>query len=97
MNPSTQIAIDAIRNIMNDQELMQVVEAIRMQRQYLARMAIRSIVAGDRVSFVTRGRKIVGKVTKVNRKNVKVREDNSVSTWNVPANMLTLEPEHQES
>ena len=86
---TAQTAITAIRNINNDSDLLQVIDAIKLQRQYIARQNIRSITVGDAVEFTARGRTIRGEVIKVNRKNVKVREQ-GYGTWNVPANMLTV-------
>lgn len=74
---------------MNNEELNDLVEAIKMQRQFLARHKVRSLIVGDRVRFNSGRRGVVeGKVTKVNTKNVKVQQDNSYTVWNVPANML---------
>lgn len=74
---------------MNNEELNDLVEAIKMQRQFLARSTVRSLIVGDRVRFNSGRRGVVeGKVTKVNTKNVKVQQDNAYTVWNVPANML---------
>lgn len=86
---SVQAAIQAIRNINNDDDLRSVIDAIKLQRQFLAVQTIRSVTVGDTVQFTARGRVITGEVIKVNRKNVKVKEG-GYTTWNVPANMLTV-------
>jgi len=86
---SVQTAIQAIRNCNTDNELRQIIDAVKLQRQFLAVQTIRSVTVGDTVQFTARGRVVTGEVMKVNRKNVKVREQNSFTTWNVPANMLT--------
>jgi len=83
---SVQTAINAIRNINNNDELAQVIDAVKLQRQFISMQNIRSVVAGDTVQFTARGRVVTGEVVKVNRKNVKVRE--GFTTWNVPAAML---------
>lgn len=72
---------------MNNEELSELLEAIKMQRQFLVRSTVRQLVVGETVRFTGRGRVITGEVIKVNRKNVKVRE--GFTTWIVPANMLT--------
>ena len=86
---SVQTAIQAIRNCNTDDELRQVIEAVKLQRQFLAVQNIRSTTVGDTVQFTARGRLVTGEVMKVNRKNVKVRERGSFTVWNVPASMLT--------
>jgi len=85
-----QNVIAAIQGLDND-ELDQVVEAVRMRRTFIARSTVRSLRVGDTVSFDAGPRRgvRVGKVIKVNRKNVKVQEA-GYGTWNVPANLLTV-------
>ena len=85
---SVQTAIQAIRNCNTDDELRQVIEAVKLQRQFIAVQTIRTITVGDTVQFAARGRMVTGEVMKVNRKNVKVKEA-GYGIWNVPANMLT--------
>jgi hypothetical protein len=87
---SVQTAIQAIRNCNTDDELRQVIAAVKLQRQFISVQNIRSVTVGDTVQFAARGRAITGEVVKVNRKNVKVRERGSFTTWNVPASMLTV-------
>jgi len=84
---SVQTAIQAIRNINNNDDLAQVIDAVKLQRQFISVQAVRSFAVGDTVEFTARGRVIQGEVIKVNRKNIKVREA-GYGTWNVPAAML---------
>jgi len=85
---NVQTAVEAIRNANND-ELNQIVEAIKMQRTWLARTTARALTVGDTVSFTGRGGKTVtGKVTKINRKTVVV--DEGFTRWKVPASLLSL-------
>ena len=84
---TVQTAITAIRNTKTNDELSEIIEAVELQRQFLSVQAVRSFIVGDAVEFTARGRVIQGEVTKVNRKNIKVRE-NGYGTWNVPAAML---------
>jgi hypothetical protein len=86
---TVQNAITAIRNTTTDDELRQIIDAVKLQRQYISMQNIRSVKVGDTVSFGARGRTVTGEVVKVNRKNVKVRE-HGYTTWNVPAAMLTV-------
>ena len=85
---NVQTAITAIR-AMNNDEINQVVEAIKLQRTFLSRQAARSFQAGDLVSFKTRtGGKITGSVQKVNRKYIIVDAHVGGSRYRVPASML---------
>ena len=83
-----QTAITEIRNMNND-ELNQVIEAIKLQRTYLARTTARAMAIGDTVEFDARGRTIRGVVTKINRKTVVVREQ-GYGQWKVTASMLRV-------
>lgn len=85
---AVQDAITAIRNCNSDDELRQIIEAVKLQRQFISVQNIRSVAVGDTVSFTARGRAVQGTVEKVNRKNVKVRETGTFTVWNVPASML---------
>ncbi len=77
----------------NDQ-LDSVLAAIKFRRSEIAKQNKRSLPVGSAVKFYAskQGRDIIGTVTKVNRKFVIVREQNSSSlfatNWRVPANML---------
>jgi hypothetical protein len=82
-------AITAIRNCNTDDELRKIIDAVKLQRQFITQQRIRSVKLGDTVEFRARGRVITGEVIKVNRKNVKVREG-GYTTWNVPASLLTV-------
>lgn len=85
-----QTAIAAIQGMDKD-ELEQVIEAVKLRRNFIARSTVRSLNVGDTVSFDAGPRRgvRVGTVTKVNRKNVKVKEA-GYGTWNVPASLLTV-------
>ena len=66
---NVQTAIQAIRNIDSSQELDQLVEAFKLQRTYLSKVAVRSFGVGDNVSFTSRnGTTYNGSVKKVNIK-----------------------------
>jgi len=83
-----QTAIDAIRNMNND-ELNQVIEAVKLQRTWLARTMTRAMAVGDTVEFTGRGgRTVTGTVTKINRKTVIVNE--GYTNWKVPASLLRV-------
>lgn len=81
-------AVEAIYKMDND-ELNQVIEAIKLKRQYLARQAVRSFTKGDLVRFQTRtGGYVTGSVVKVNRKYIIVDAHVGGSRYRVPATML---------
>ena len=85
---NVQTAVEAIRNSNND-ELNQIVEAIKLQRTYLARTTARAMAIGDTVEFDARGRVVRGTVTKINRKTVVVREQ-GYGQWRVTASLLRV-------
>jgi len=89
-------AISAIYALESHDELRDIYDAIRNKEKQLSRANIRKVIKGSVVSFVDRsGRKIVGTVTKVNRKTVEVRGgmSNGIfnTTYKVPGSMLTVE------
>jgi hypothetical protein len=73
-----------------NEQLNSIAGAIKYRRSQVAKETKRSIVLGDVVKFVNprSGRTHQGNVVKINIKNIKVRE--GFTTWNVPANMLTV-------
>ena len=86
---NVQTAINAIRNMNND-EINQVVEAVKLQRTFIARTTARSLMVGDIVSFEgRRGATVTGRVTKINRKTVLVKDSASNTVWRVTASLLT--------
>jgi len=90
MSNSVTKAVELIYTMDNDQ-LNQVIEAIKLKRQYLSRQAIRKFMVGDLVQFVSRrtGGKVNATVEKVNRKYVVVSTHIGGEKWRVPATMLT--------
>ena len=73
-----------------NEQLNSIATAIKYRRAQVAKENKRSIMLGDVVKFVNprSGRTHQGNVVKINIKNVKVKE--GFTTWNVPANMLTV-------
>ena len=87
-----QIATDAIRNVKSDQELDQLIDVFKLQRNHLSYQTARTLMIGDTVSFDAKTRGVIrGKITKVNQKTVKVRCDRTQTTWKVTASCLTKE------
>ena len=85
---NVQTAITAIRSMNND-ELNQVIEAIKLQRTYVARQTARALMVGDTVRFAGRGgRSVTGTVEKINRKTVIVKDSASLTRWKVTASLL---------
>ena len=84
---NVQTAITAIHN-MNASEVDQVVEAIKLQRTFLAKTSARTFSVGDAVQFTGRGnRTVIGTVQKVNPKTIVV-DSPSQGRWKVTASML---------
>jgi Cu/Ag efflux protein CusF len=90
MSNSVTQAVELIYTMDNDQ-LNQVVEAIKLKRQYLSRQAVRNFTVGDMVQFTSNktGGKVNATVKKVNRKYVVVQAHIGGQQWRVPATMLT--------
>lgn len=83
-----QTAITEIRNMNND-ELNQVIEAIKLQRTWLARTTASGLAVGDTVEFTGRGGRVVtGTVEKINKKTVIVSE--GYTKWKVTASLLRV-------
>lgn len=75
---------------MDNNELNQVIEAIKLKRTHLARQASRSLMVGDTVTFDAKMRgQVTGQVVKVNRKTVQIRCNRTQGLWKVTASMLT--------
>ena len=86
---NVQTAITAIRNTNNRDELNQIIEAVKLQQNFLARQSARTFMKGDAVQFTGRGnRTVVGTVVKVNPKTIVV-DSPSQGRWKVTASMLT--------
>jgi len=84
---NVQTAITAIRNTNRD-ELNQIIEAVKLQQNFLARNSARQFMIGDAVQFKGRaGRTVVGTVSKVNPKTIVV-DSPSQGRWKVTASML---------
>lgn len=72
-------------------ELELLTQSLRFARAENGRDTIRKLMVGDKVKFNGRRNRVVkGTVTKIKIKNVVVKDDNSHSSWNVPAQMLEL-------
>lgn len=83
-------AVEAIYNLEDNDQLNQVVEAIKLKRQFFAKQAIRSFVIGDMVQFKGKtGGMVNATVEKVNKKYVVVSTHIGGEKWRVPATMLT--------
>ena len=88
--PLMNTVLEQIQRMDNDQ-LNTVIEAVKQQRTYNARQITRALRVGDRVSFHNRNAKMIGTVTKVNRKTVIVQSVATNQLWKVSASLLTLE------
>lgn len=88
MNNLVTKAVELIYQMDNDQ-LNQVIDAVKLKRQYLSKQATRSLVIGDNVNFTSTrtGKNLTGEVVKIARKYITVRCPGE-GLWRVPGNML---------
>ncbi len=73
-----------------NEQLDSILCAVKYRRAQIGRDTKRALMPGDVVKFThpRTGRTHQRAVVKINIKNVKVRD--GITTWNVPANMLTV-------
>ena len=82
-------SVELIYQMDNDQ-LSEIVEAIKLKRTYLSKQAVRSFLVGDIVQFTKKnGVPVSGQVRKVNKKYIIVSESATGTQWRVPGTMLT--------
>ena len=82
-------SVELIYQMDNDQ-LNEIVEAIKLKRTYLAKQAVRSFLVGDIVQFTKKdGMQVSGQVRKINKKYIIVNESATGTQWKVPGTMLT--------
>jgi len=76
---------------MDNNQLNEVIEAIQLKRQFLAKQAIKNFIVGDMVQFTSRrtGGKVNATVEKVNKKYIIVSTHIGGEKWRVPATHLT--------
>ena len=81
---------------MDGPQLQEIIEAVQLKRQYLAKQAIKNFIKGDMVQFTSRrtGGKVNATVEKVNKKYVIVSTHIGGEKWRVPATMLTKEADY---
>lgn len=74
----------------SNEQLESIAAAVKYRRAQINRETKRALMLGDVVKFIhpRTGRTHQGNVIKINIKNIKVRD--GITTWNVPANMLTV-------
>jgi hypothetical protein len=88
MLKSTEMeTINALVSKMSLEDVKNVSERLNMQRTFIGKQTIRTLMKGDKVTFNGRRGLTEGTVLKVNIKNVVV--DTGSTRWNVPASMLT--------
>jgi hypothetical protein len=83
-----EIAMQAIRSMELD-DLPALLQAVKSRRELLSNIAKNGLAVGDMVSFIARRNVVVvGRVTKINVKNVIVRPNDGSQSWNVLAALL---------
>ena len=74
---------------MDNDQLNQVIEAIKLKRNHIATQAVRSFMIGDIVGFTgKRGNQVSGKIKKINKKYI-IIDCGTDGQWRVPGNHLT--------
>jgi hypothetical protein len=82
-------AVEQIYQMDND-ELNQVIEAIKLKRTHIAKQAVRQFIKGDMVQFTNKtGGRVNATVEKVNKKYIIVSTHIGGEKWRVPGTMLT--------
>ncbi len=82
-------SVELIYQMDNDQ-LNEIVDAIKLKRTYLSKQAVRSFLVGDIVQFTKKnGMQVSGQVRKINKKYIIVNESATGTQWKVPGTMLT--------
>lgn len=73
-----------------NEQLNSILMAVKFRRGQIVKETKRALMLGDVVKFThpKTGLTHQGNVVKINIKNVKVRQ--GFTTWNVPANLLTV-------
>ena len=84
---TVQEIVSLIHKVDSNDELNQIIEAVKLKRTFLSRQTVRQLAIGDTVQYEGRHGLTQGKVHKINRKYVIV-ETNGMGRWRVPANML---------
>jgi len=92
MANSVTKAVQLIYSMDND-ELNQVADAIKLRRQYITKQNIRSVNIGETVSFKDskRAQTVTGTVRNIGRKYITVQVVHSPvqwTNWRVPASMV---------
>jgi len=86
-----QKIITDIYNLSTNDELNQIVEAIKLKRNHLSRQAVRNFSRGDVVQFTSSktGGTVRATIEKVNKKYIIVETAIGGEKWRVPATMLS--------
>ena len=82
-----QTAVTAIQSMTND-ELNQVIDAVKLQRTFLTRRAMGRFSVGDEVKWSGKRGYKSGTILKIARKYITVKC--GFESWRVPANMLSI-------
>jgi len=90
LNTIQQINSQIMFGSLTNEQLNGILTAVKFRRAQISKETKRSLAVGDVVKFThpRTGRTHQGNVVKISIKNIKVRE--GVTTWNVPANLLTV-------
>ena len=70
------------------EEIDEIAELITIRKEMLSKQKMNEMKIGDKVFFISKGKKVQGTIRKKNIKRLVV--DTDQGGWNVPASMLTL-------
>ena len=93
MSELSKVRAAIINGSFTNDDLNDIIEAVKFARTQLGRKTLWSIRVGSSVEFTSSktGKLITGEVTKVGRKNLVIREHGvSYGNWRVPANMVKV-------
>ena len=85
-----------VLNTASQEDISDLISAIKMRRQQLTKVVVRAVIKGDVVSFKSRGsNELSGIVDRLGSKNVYVRVKNATgfgpdTVWRVPASMIKI-------
>tara|TARA_R100001244_G_scaffold74644_1_gene59567 strand:+ start:654 stop:926 length:273 start_codon:yes stop_codon:yes gene_type:complete len=72
----------------DNEEINEIAELITIRKEMLSKQKMNEMKVGDKVFFMSKGRKVKGTIRKKNIKRLVI--DTDQGGWNVPASMLTL-------
>lgn len=90
MKTSTRTKLASALALLEPADYSEAASMFNSQRALLGERAKATFSVGDKVEFTRSktGEVVKGSIIAINRKNVRVREDNRIMNWSVPPSML---------